>query len=179
MKLKPAYKRLCAGVIIAACSGAVMLSRQCGAETNDPFLGRMTILEVDQFNGETLIPNIFTNTLWVEQPQNEPGKYLLFATRPLNALGKGSGCGGHGCNLQRGEHVGSFRIKYIRDLEKGRLYAIKDAEGDMSMLEDRLCTWQDSGTGVLTCSAQTPLRATDGRNGLSIPLYTFRLSNTP
>jgi hypothetical protein len=139
----------------------------------------MTILEVDQFYAGRLNQNIFTNTLWVEQIKNEPDRYLFFATRPQNALGKGSGCGGHGCNLQKSDPVGSFRVKYIKELKREKLFAITDATGDMSLLEDRLCTWQDNGIPVLSCSMQTPLRATDAREGLAPPFYTFRLSGSP
>lgn len=179
MKIKPVIRWLCGSGIAVLCVGAGIDSGNSKPQTSAPLLDRMTILEVDQFYAEQLNPKIFTNTLWVEQTKNEPDKYEFFATRPQHALGKGSGCGGHGCNLQKGERVGAFKVKHIKNLKSEKLFTIKQAEGDMSMLEDRLCTWAENGAPIFTCSMQTPLRATDERKDATPPLYTFRLTGAP
>jgi hypothetical protein len=163
----------------AALTATFLAAGDPRAEETAPLLGRTIQIEVDQFHMGYLSKGIFTNTLWAEQDDKDKSRYSFYATYPQHALGKGSGCGGHGCNLTKGVLVGSFNAEFVKTLKNGGIYKIKNSKGDMTLLENRLCTWREHGLNSLECSAQTPLRAIDlGRSEVP-PLYVFRLSETP
>lgn len=149
------------------------------ANEEQPVFSHMMILEVDQFYNGNLNKNIFTNTLWAERSNYDKNTYNFYATKPQHALGLGSGCGGHGCNLIKGELAGSLSIKFVKNLGKERLYSVVNATGDLQVINNRLCIWREQGLSTFSCSVQTLLRTNDQRRDEVPPFYTFRFSETP
>ena len=149
------------------------------ANEGQPVFSRMMILEVDQFYKGNLNKRVFTNTLWAERSNNDKNTYNFYTTHPQHALGLGSGCGGHGCNLIKGELAGSMSIKFVKNLGKERLYSVVNATGDLKVINNRLCIWREQGLSTFRCSVQIALRNTDQRSGEVPPFYSFTFSETP
>jgi len=162
--------------VLATAAGAHTASI---ANEEHPVFSHMIILEVDQFYKGNLNKNIFENTLWAERSNSDKNTYEFYSTRPLHALGRGSGCGGHGCNLTKGELAGSLSIKFIKNLGRERLYSVANATGDLKIIENRLCVLREQGLSTFSCSVQTPLRTSDHGRDEVPPFYTFRFSATP
>ena len=168
--------RLCLG---AAMTSLLVSASNAKAEEATALIANTVILTVDQFYLGEVRENMFTNTLWVEQDEKDKARYNLYVMYPQHSLGKGSGCGHHGCNLTKGVPVGSFKAEFVKALKNERLYTIRNTQGDMTLLENRLCTWRQFGMSSLTCSVQTPLEERDQGTNQIPPLYTFTFSEAP
>jgi len=167
------------GFALAGLATITGISTAALANEEQPVFSHMMILEVDQFYKGNLNKRVFTNTLWAERSSNDKNTYNFYSTHPQHALGLGSGCGGHGCNLIKGELAGSLSIKFVKDLGKERLYSVANATGDLKVIDNRLCIRREQGLSTFSCSVQIALRDTDQRSGEAPPLYSFTFSETP